>query len=172
MERKMGIITFLNVMSSWNQVPTIELVDNIGLLRNVVPSRTKVATYKDGTNIGLTRTFLNTEWKYIENHKTFTEAYNEAKSQNQSQIVGLLGDRYEFSYIGGGVESMPISALTSLNISFKDLVEGKMWETYSGWSSPLDGEQASSPTEPRNFNFTETVENLLGASIPHYIDSI
>lgn len=169
MERKMGINTLLYVMSSWNQIPTIELINTSGLLKNIVPSRTKVATYNDGESILLSRTFLNAEWKYVEKHKTFVEAYTQAHNEGKTQIIGLIGNDYRFTEVARGASAMSLIELPLSDMSFKDLVEGKIWDVYESWSTPLDGTQASSPNEPYNHSFTEAVDKMLKASVPHYM---
>ncbi|UUV46550.1 hypothetical protein [Bacillus phage vB_BanS-Thrax3] len=113
---------------AWGRIGDMEFFDVGNLYKNVLLSQVNLGSFINGEKIKLTHTFLNSEWSFVEKHKTFMEAYKESEAKHE-RLACLHGKNPIIVYTETGMESVMLQQF--LNISFQDLIEDKYWAGFA-----------------------------------------
>ncbi|UUV46034.1 hypothetical protein [Bacillus phage vB_BanS-Thrax1] len=125
--KKMSALKMLEHLA-WGRIGDMEFFDVGNLYKNVLLSQVNLGSFIDGEKIKLTHTFLNSEWSFVEKHKTFMEAYKESETKHE-RLACLHGENPIIVYTETGMESVMLQQF--LNISFQDLIEDKYWAGFA-----------------------------------------
>ncbi|UGO50714.1 hypothetical protein PQE68_gp123 [Bacillus phage vB_BanS_Sophrita] len=147
----------------------IEFYDQSGALNNIEKTRGNIGRYKSGASIFLTRTFLETSWLRLGKHKTFLEAYDEAKNNSISNFTELFDiENTRFIHSTDNL-SDKISSTDYMNITLKQLTEEKYWDVWNGDTSNTYLNWKSYPEVPSSQSFGFAVRELLESVEKYYL---
>lgn len=128
-------------------IRTVEFEDVSGLFKNIIVSEEFGGVYSDNERIKLTKQFLSSEWKQVQKHKTFKEAYNDAVAKNYRYTLCLdpYGQRFDVAYMGVA------NVRNIASIPLVRVVEDKCWEEFDVFPDPYGSVPPSTHPEAEYF---------------------